>query len=282
MSPVIKLSSQSPREYWEIPVLYEDEYLIGLDKPSGLLVSSDRFSPDRPNLMQLLHDGIAQGKPWAKERGLSYLRITHRLDPEATGIALFAKTKDVLIKLREAFGIENPGIRYLALVREIPSQPEFEVDAKTAPNPVRPGVMKIDSHHGKRSRTLFKVIEKFSRYALLTCEPLTDRPHQVRVHLRQAGFPIVGDQVYGGKPLLLSRLKPNYRLKEARVERPLISRPALHSEQTLLAHPVTGERLSFCAPRPKDIEVGLKYLRRYEGPQGEINPDIAPEMAPED
>jgi len=281
MSPVIKLSSQSPREFLEITVLYEDEHLMILDKPSGLLVSSDRLEPGRPNLMQLLHDGIAQEKPWAKERGLGYLRITHRLDAEATGIAIFAKTKDVLIKLREAFGIEQPGIRYLALVREVPSQPEFEVDAKIAPNPARPGVMKVDSHHGKRSRSLFKVIEKFSRYALLSCEPLTDRAHQVRVHLRNAGFPIVGDQPYGGKPLLLSRLKPDYRLKEARVERPLISRPALHCEQVLLPHPVTNEPLAISAPRPKDIEVGLKYLRRYGAAAGEMTLDTSSEPIPE-
>jgi len=273
MSPVIKLSSQSPREFWEIPVLYEDEHLLTLDKPTGLPVSSDRFTPDRASLMRLLHDGIAQGKPWAKERGLAYLRITHRLDGEASGLAIFAKTKDALIKLREAFGIEKPGIRYLALVKGVPSEPEFEVDAKMAPNAARPGVMKIDSHHGKRSRTLFKVEEGFSRYALLTCQPLTDRAHQVRVHLRNAGFPAVGDQLYGGKPLLLSRLKPDYRLKGDRVERPLIARPALHSEQVLLPHPVTNEPLSISAPMPKDIEVGLKYLRRYGAIAGEISAD---------
>jgi 23S rRNA-/tRNA-specific pseudouridylate synthase len=141
--------------------------------------------------------------------------------------------------------------------------------------------MKIDSHHGKRSRTLFKVIEKFSRYTLVSCEPLTDRAHQVRVHLRHAGFPIVGDQAYGGKPLLLSRLKPNYRLKAAREERPLISRPALHCEQVLLSHPVTGAPLSFSAPRPKDIEVGLKYLRRYGAAGGEMSPETGIEESPE-
>jgi len=279
MRAVIKLSSQSTREFWEIPVLYEDEHLLGLDKPSGLPVSPDRFEPGRPNLMQMLHDGIAQGKSWAKERGLSYLRITHRLDTEASGIALFAKTKDALVKLREVFGIEKPGIRYLALVRGVPSGAEFEVDARIAPNATRPGVMKVDSHHGKRSRTLFKVIEKFSRYALVSCEPLTDRAHQVRVHLRNAGFPVVGDPMYGGKPLLLSRLKPDYRLKAARVERPLISRPALHCEQVLMPHPVTGESFSVVALWPKDIEVGVKYLRRYGAGSGEMSLGTGREMS---
>ena len=64
----IKLSSPATREFWEIPVLFEDEHLLALDKPAGLLTSPDRYDPQRPNLMKLLHAGIAAGKPWARER----------------------------------------------------------------------------------------------------------------------------------------------------------------------------------------------------------------------
>ena len=69
----IKLSSPATREFWEIPVLFEDEHLLALDKPAGLLTSPDRYDPQRPNLMKLLHAGIAAGKPWARERNLTYL-----------------------------------------------------------------------------------------------------------------------------------------------------------------------------------------------------------------
>src|SRR5436309_15904653 len=84
VSSVIKLSSPATHEFWEIPVLFEDAHLFALDKPAGLLLTPDRYDPDpaRPNLMRLLHDSIAAGKPWAKERGLSYLSHAHRLDLE--------------------------------------------------------------------------------------------------------------------------------------------------------------------------------------------------------
>ncbi|MEY2466476.1 MAG: hypothetical protein QOD03_997, partial [Verrucomicrobiota bacterium] len=72
-SPAIKLSSPATHEFWEIPVLFEDEHLLALDKPSGLLTSPDRLDANRPNLMKLLHAGITENKPWARERGLTYL-----------------------------------------------------------------------------------------------------------------------------------------------------------------------------------------------------------------
>jgi len=107
------------------------------------------------------------------------------------------------------------------------------------------------------------VLEKFSGWTLLRCEPFTSRTHQIRVHLRHAGLPIVGDELYGGKPLWLSRLKRDYRLKPGHTERPLFSRVALHAEQLTLPHPVTGETVAISAPWPKDFKVAVKYLRQF-------------------
>src|SRR2546426_1565987 len=97
-SAVLKLSSPATREFWEIPILYEDSHLLALDKPGCLLVSQDRDDPQRPNLMKLLHAGIADSKPWARERQLSYLMNAHRLDFETSGVILLAKAKAVLVK----------------------------------------------------------------------------------------------------------------------------------------------------------------------------------------
>src|SRR6202012_281448 len=108
MSAAIKLSSPATREFWEIPVLFEDEHMLALDKPSRLLTSPDRYDPARPNLMKLLHAAIEAGKPRAKERWLTYLMNAHRLDFETSGIILLAKTKPVLIALANLFGIEKP------------------------------------------------------------------------------------------------------------------------------------------------------------------------------
>lgn len=263
MTSTIKLSAPATREFWEIPVLYEDVHLLALDKPSGLLTSPDRYDPNRPNLMKLLHGGITDAKPWAKERALSYLMNAHRLDFETSGVILLAKSKPVLVELANLFGSEKPLKTYMALVQDAPAQDNFEVDAKLAPHPMKVGLMRVDPKRGKRARTLFEVRERFAGWTLLTCRPFTGRTHQIRAHLRHVGLPIVGDSLYGGKPLWLSRLKRDYHLKRGQEERPLIARLALHAAALSLAHPVTGETLTITAPLPKDLTVGLKYLRRF-------------------
>ena len=259
----IKLSSPAARQFWEIAVLFEDASLLALDKPGGLLTSPDRYDPQRPNLMKLLHHGIAAGKPWARERGLNYLMNAHRLDFETSGVILLAKTKPALVALADLFGSEKPHKQYAALVQGTPAEDKFAVDAPLAPHPVKTGLVRVDLKSGKRARTRFEVLERFSGWALLRCAPLTGRTHQIRVHLRHAGLPIVGDELYGGKPLWLSRLKRDYRLKRGREERPLISRVALHAEQLTLPHPVTGATLTITAPWPKDLKVAVKYLRQF-------------------
>ncbi|HUA65157.1 MAG TPA: RluA family pseudouridine synthase [Alphaproteobacteria bacterium] len=266
MTDVIKLSSPATGEYWEIPVLFEDDSLLALDKPSGLLTSPDRYDPARPNLMKLLHAGIAAQRPWARERGLNYLSNAHRLDFETSGIILLAKSKTVLVALADLFGSEKPLKQYAALVSGPSPADEFEVDEPLAPHPLKLGVMRVDKKNGKKSRTRFQVLERFDRfdYFLLKCEPLTGRTHQIRVHAACAGLKIVGDTFYGGKPLWLSRLKKDYHLKPGREERPLISRVALHAERLELPHPAAeGRTLAISAPWPHDFTVGVKYLRKF-------------------
>ncbi len=244
-------------------MLYEDEHLVAIDKPAGLLTSPDRYDPNRPNLMKLLHAGITENKSWATERGLTYLMNAHRLDFETSGVLLLARNKPALVALANLFGSEKPLKRYIALVQGTPNEERFEVTASLGPHPARPGLVRVDPKRGKRARTLFSVAERFSGWTLLHCEPLTGRTHQIRAHLRSVALPIVGDALYGGKPLFLSRLKADYRLKPGQQERPLISRVALHAEQLVVTHPVTGQTLTVFAPWPKDFSVALKYLRRY-------------------
>jgi len=265
MSAVIKLSWPATHEFWEIPVLFEDEHLLALHKPAGLLTSPESEDAQPPNLMKLLHAGIAEAKPWARERGLTYLMNAHRLDLDTSGVILLAKNKPALLALADLFGTDKPVRKFLALIRGEPVETLFEVDAKIAPHPVQDGLMRVDFEHGKKSKTGFQVLEKFPRSgnALLKCEPLTDRAHQIRVHLKHAGFAVVGDQLYGGKPLWLSRIKPNYRLKPGHEERPLISRVALHAESLELTHPVTNALVTITAELPKDLKVALKYLRQF-------------------
>lgn len=261
MSESIKLSSPETGGFWEIEVLFEDADILALNKPPGLRSAPDPGDPAQLSLLNLLHLGIEQGKPWAKVRGLKYLTLVSKMEAEISGVLLVARNNSAQTKLADFFGSEKPFQNHLALVAGEPTEDEFSTDAKIGPDPA--GLMRVDSRNGKRSRTVFTVRERFQGWTLLTCQPLTNRPYQVRAHLKYLRLPVAGDSLYGGKSLLLSRLKPDFRLKPNKTERPLISVPALHVEELAIPHPVTGAALSIKAAWPKDLEVAVKYLRRY-------------------
>jgi 23S rRNA-/tRNA-specific pseudouridylate synthase len=117
---------------------------------------------------------------------------------------------------------------------------------------------------GKKSLTRFQVVDRFGGVSLIECRPVTGRTHQIRVHLKAAGFPILADPLYGdGATILLSQLKRGYRGKDDEEERPLTPRLALHAWKIELPHPVTGEPIAIEAPLPRDLEVALKLLRKH-------------------
>jgi len=262
LSP-IKLSSLVTREFWEVGVLYEDADLLAIDKPARLLSSPDRYDPNRPNLMRLLHEGVEHGKPWAASRGLTYLANVHRLDFETSGVFLLAKNKPALIEVANQFGSEQPHKTYVALVQGAPPEDEFEVDVRLSPDERKVGLMRW-SREGKKSFTRFKVLERFEGVTLLSCHPVTGRTHQIRVHLKCAGFPIYGDELYGGGiRLMLSDFKRGFRLKPGRDENPLTPSLALHAWKLEVKHPVTQLPVQMEAPWPKMLEVAMRQLRRH-------------------
>src|SRR5687768_12082928 len=173
--PFIKLSAPETEDFWKVPVLYEDEALFALEKPSGLLTSPDRYDANRPNLMRILHRDIERGAPWAKERNLTYLMNAHRLDFETSGVLLLSKTKPALVLLANSFGSEKPHKVYVALVQGAPEKDSFRIEAKLAPHPTKLGLMRVEPKRGKRSVTEVSVRERFDRYTLLECRPLTGR-----------------------------------------------------------------------------------------------------------
>ena len=148
--PVIKLSAPGTAQFWPVPVVYEDSRLLAIDKPARLLTSPDRYDPDRPNLMKLLHAGVERGAEWAASRKLDYLANAHRLDFETTGVLLLAKDKPALIHLANQFGGAKPEKTYVALVPGNPEQDEFEVDLKLMQDPRLTGMMRW-SKDGKKA-----------------------------------------------------------------------------------------------------------------------------------
>ena len=243
-------------------IVFEDDALVALDKPSGLPVAPDRHDPQGENLLALVR---AQ---WGPD-----LANVQRLETEVSGLVLYAKTKAALDFLSGQFQSKSAGKTYLALTVGWPPEDEFTVDLFMKEDEGRPGVMCVVKKHGLTSRTEFSVREKYPPLpgrpglALVECRPWTGRPHQIRLHLAQAGAPLLNDPVYGdGTQLLLSGLKRGYKGRAD--EKPLIGRLALHATGLTFKHPLTREPFSLQAPLAKDFEVALKYLRKFSAGPG--------------
>lgn len=239
------------------PVLHEDDALIAFDKPSGLLIAPDRWDKSRANLMDLVHEKMGHG-----------VANVHRIDADTSGLVLCAKTKPALDFLSGQFQSKTVRKTYLALTAGLPALDEYTVDFVLKEDDAKPGRMCVVKKHGKASVTEFTVRERFPQpadrpaFAWLECRPLTGRTHQIRVHLAASGTPILNDPFYGNDAqLLLSGLKRGYKGRDE--EKPLIARLALHAAALTFTHPVTREPMTLASPLPHDLEVALKYLRKF-------------------
>ncbi|QDV06259.1 Ribosomal large subunit pseudouridine synthase C [Planctomycetes bacterium Poly30] len=265
----------------EVPVLFENDQLLVVDKPAGLAVEPERWMRELGSLagalLQLAEDRTEE-LDGSLENGLAFRpRLVHRIDKDTTGAVLVAKTIEAERVLREAF--HSGGIKktYLALVEGEPYLDDDEdmiVDQPIGPVLKKSGRMRI-APDGKPSQTRVSIAERFDGYTLLRCEPITGRTHQIRVHMAHEGFPLVVDAFYGRRTeFKLSEFKAGYRSKRGRPEKPLIDRLTLHAYEVLLAQEVAGplgvaegESLRVLAPIPKDFETLLKQLRKVRPPR---------------
>ncbi len=246
-----------------ISILHEDSDLFVLDKPAGLPVVADRWKRSTEPLMDLLQTALRDDRPWARDRGITYLAPAHRMEEWTSGILILARSKPALASLARQFRRQPPKRTYLALVQGALPKDTMEIDLPLSPSQTVPGLSVVDRTHGRPAATRFDLIERFRGYSLVKVEPATDRLHQIRVHLKSVGCPLVADTEYGTDQwLMLSRLKKDYRMKREG-ERPLLNRTALHAEEIEIRQPVTGAPLKLTAPWPKDITIAVKYLRKF-------------------
>ena len=261
-------SAQGP-DRMEIPILFEDEHVIAIDKPPHLACEPDRWDKSRAFLLDSLNAALAD-RP-----SPPVLRIVHRLDRDTSGVMLVAKTLEAERVLRAAFDSQGIDKNYLALVEGDFAARDGEtvtIDLPLGPDDRRSGIVVVRGD-GKRALTEVRVESRFHGFTLLRCRPLTGRTHQIRVHLSSRGFPLAVDPVYGRrKSLSLSEFKAGYRKKPGRGEPALIDRLSLHSARiefprVTAEHPGAdappAERIVVEAPLPRDLARVLKQLAKF-------------------
>jgi RluA family pseudouridine synthase len=234
---------------YDIPIMYEDENLLVVNKPSGLLSAPDRYDPDAPVVSRELE--AAHGRLWP----------VHRLDKDTSGALLFARDEDAHKALSIAFEFAQVHKTYRAVARGRPSWTVTSCELPLMPDGDRLHRTIIDGT-GKPSVTDFTVLGVHGQLAIVEAFPRTGRTHQIRVHLAALGYPVVCDPLYGdGEPLFLSKEKRRWK-GDPHSERPLISRTALHAFRIEFAHPATGIAMSLEAPYPKDFRALITQLEK--------------------
>ncbi|MEI6035401.1 MAG: RluA family pseudouridine synthase [Verrucomicrobiae bacterium] len=223
-------SAPSPVLAQDIPldILHEDAELLVLNKAAGLVVHPGAGNADGTVVNAILHHCAGIRIVGGEDRP----GIVHRLDKETSGCLLIAKTEPAHRWISEQFAERHIEKTYLALVEGIPRMPHGSIEARIGRHAVHRQKMTV-SERGRDATTKYRVLANWEGKALVECRPLTGRTHQIRVHLKHLGHPVVGDPLYG--------------------RRGTHSRHFLHAWKIALVHPATGKAASFTAPVPADF-----------------------------
>ena len=223
-----------------VPIRLEDKYLAVIAKPGGLITHPTELRRSGTLVNRLL----AMGMPLSQGGGALRPGIVHRLDAGTSGLMIVAKTDEAHRALSAMMRFHEVERRYLALVRGRVQHESFAVDA---PLGRRADRIVVDRSEGRAAETAFEVRERLARSTLLEAAPRTGRTHQIRVHLRAIGHPILGDRAYGGGGDDATVLG--------------LERPFLHSWHIAFVHPLTGGAVEIEEPLPDDLERALGRAR---------------------
>lgn len=228
-------------------IIFEDDLLIAVNKPSGLLSIPDREVKE-VSLKTILQEKHGE------------IFTVHRLDKDTSGVIVFAKDETAHKELSQLFENRNTEKIYYGLVHGniLPQQGKIDVALKRHSS----GTKMFVDITGKPSLTEYKVIENFKRFSWVEFNIHTGRTHQIRVHAQYMGHSIVCDELYGSaQAVYLSSLKPKYHLsKKDEAEKPILSRLALHAAS--LKFTLNNKEYFFEAPLPKDLKATLQQLRK--------------------
>lgn len=231
-------------------IIFENDDLVVINKPSGLLSIPDREGKEL-SLKVLLQQAYGQ------------IFTVHRLDKDTSGVIVFAKNETAHKFLSLQFEERQTEKIYNGIVIGEPAPEQGSVDAPIAPHHVKPGMMSIH-RSGKQALTDYKVLDSFGAYSWMEFRIHTGRTHQIRIHMKEIGYPLVADDLYGdGKPILLSALKAKFKLAKYAEEQPILGRLALHASSLGILLP-DNQRQTFVAEAPKDLRATLQQLEKIK------------------
>ncbi|MBM7117143.1 RluA family pseudouridine synthase [Archangium primigenium] len=242
-TPAVPVAEELP-----IAVLHEDKDLVVVDKAAGMVVHPGAGHASGTLVNALLH----RVKDLAGVGGELRPGIVHRLDKDTTGCLVVAKHETALVALQKAFKTRTVEKTYLALVHGVPKAAQARIETLYGRHPVNRQRFTGKVKEGKPALTDYRVLESFDGAALVEVDLLTGRTHQIRVHLSEAGHPLLGDTLYG------AGRKPKGQGAEAQA---IVGRQALHAWKLAFPHPRTGKVLRLEAPLPPDFTAALKVLR---------------------
>jgi len=229
--------------------VFEDEDLLVLDKPAGL--------PVHPSARYFHNTLVAQ----LAGRFLRPPSPAHRLDRETSGLLVCTKTPEAGRQLMRAFASSLVYKEYLAIGEGHPLCPRFSVEAPIAEGSAAIRIAVRICPEGKPATTHVEVLRTFHRqgrpFCLLNCRPVTGRQHQIRVHLKHAGFPLVGDKIYGPDEMYFDRFSRGL-LEPAAMERLMLARHALHASVLCFEHPRSRAPMRFESALPKELQAFLE------------------------
>lgn len=228
-----------------LDVIFEDKHMLALNKAAGMVVHPGAATGEDT----LVHALLAHCEDSLSGiGGVERPGIVHRLDKETTGVIVVAKTDKAHRALADQFATRSLKKEYVALVAGVPQLLSGTIDRAIARHPTHRHRMTI-GEGGRPARTDWERVEAYGAIAAqLRCRIFTGRTHQIRVHLKSLGYPILGDALYGWKPVARLPAQPE--------------RIMLHAEHLVLTHPISGKELDLRAPLPKDFQAMIKVLKK--------------------
>ncbi|WP_029409698.1 RluA family pseudouridine synthase [Treponema pedis] len=240
-------------------VIYKDDDLLIVNKSAGLAAAADRWDETAPRLDKIICSDIFSNSETDDKK----LYTVHRIDKDTSGLIMYALNSEIHKKLSEKFQNREIEKTYHAVVAGQPPCKNFSCNAKLKIDGDKFHRTVMDNKQGKDSFTEFTVLENLNRFTLIEAKPVTGRTHQIRVHLKLSGFPILCDSLYGkNEPVFLSQIKKNWR-GDKYEERPLLARLALHAYALKFIHPVTEKIIEVIAEYPKDLKSLVNQLRNF-------------------